>query len=112
MKYATLKDLDARIEKIIAQKVKHYKTDWTQYDRPKFDSFIASTEKADKEFYLIARTCGTYIVKTEDINAGNDWANTIIDYYRTQEAANYYYINLNKMEVKKTDPATIKTVNR
>lgn len=110
MKYNTIQDLDSRIENIIKRTVKHYITDWTQYDRPKYNGFKESSERADKEFYLIARTCGTYLVRIEDINAGNEWANAIIDYYRTQNPATYYYINLNKLEVKKIDPKTIKTV--
>lgn len=108
MKYPNIDAVDARIEKIISSTVKHYYTDWKNYDRPKYMCFKGSTDKEDKTMILIARSCGTYLVRTADIQAGDTWANTLIEYYQTQEHANYYYINLNNLEVKKIDPATAK----
>lgn len=108
MKYQDINALDQRIEKIIAATVKHYYTDWKNYDRPKYMKCKGSEDRADKELILIARTCGTYLVKVADIEAGDDWANTLIEYYHTQEKADYYYINLKTLEVKKIQPETIK----
>ena len=108
MKYNTINAMDARIEKIIDSTVKHYDTDWKNYDRPKYMSFKGSADRDDKELILIVRSCGTYLVRTADIKAGDSWANTLIEYYQTQEHAEYYYINISKMEVKKIDPATAK----
>ena len=81
---------------------------WKNYDRPKYMSFKGSADRDDKELILIVRSCGTYLVRTADIKAGDSWANTLIEYYQTQEHASYYYINITKMEVKKIDPATAK----
>lgn len=108
MKYSNINELDKRVEKIIDSTVKHYYTDWKHYDRPKYMKFKGSTDKADKEIILIARKCGTYLVRTADIKAGNDWANTLIDYYSKQEPADFYYINLRTFEAKKIQPETIK----
>lgn len=104
MKYSNINELDQRIEKIISQTVKHYYTDWKNYDRPKYMCFKGSTDQADKNLILIARTCGTYLIRIEDIKAGNDWANTLYEYFQTQERATYYHININNLEIKKIDP--------
>ena len=108
MKYPNINALDARIEAIIKQIVKHYYTDWKHYDRPKYMTCKGSPDRADKELILIVRSCGTYLVKISDIEAGDTWANTLIEYYKTQEHATYYYININKLECKKIAPDTIK----
>lgn len=108
MKYNNINLLDARIEKIISSTVKHYYTDWKHYDRPKYMKCKGSADKADKELILIARTCGTYLVKMADIKAGDNWANTLIEYYSAQETADFYYINLRTLEVKQIKPEAIK----
>lgn len=108
MRYPSIEALDNRIEKIIDSTVKHYYTDWKNYDRPKYMKFKGSSDQADKNLILIVRSCGTYLVRIEDINNGDSWANTLIEYYQTQEHAEYYHININKLEVKKIDPAEAK----
>ena len=109
MKYKDINEMDLRVEKIIDTTVKHYYTDWKNYDRPKYMSCKGSSRQADKELILIARACGTYLVKMADIKAGDDWANTLINYFQNQEHADYYYLNLRTYEVKKIQPETIKT---
>lgn len=108
MKYNNINLLDARIEKIISSTVKHYYTDWKHYDRPKYMKCKGSADKADKELILIVRSCGTYLVRIADIEAGDNWANTLIEYYQTQEQATYYYINITTLEARRIDPASIK----
>ena len=108
MKYQNINELDKRIEKIISATVKHYYTDWKNYDRPKYMKFKGSADTADKDLILIARECGTYLIRTEDIKTGNEWAKALVEYFQTQESADYYHININKLEVKKIDPATAK----
>lgn len=106
MKYNTIRELDNRIEKIVSNTVKHYYTDWKNYDRPKYMGFKGSEDQADKDLILIARACGTYLIRIEDIKAGDDWASTLYEYFQTQEQATYYHINLTKLEVKRIDPET------
>ena len=108
MKYPSIDLLDLRVEKIISSTVKHYYTDWKHYDRPKYMKCKGSADKADKELILIVRSCGTYLVRIADIETGDNWANTLIEYYSTQEAADFYYINLRTLEVKQIKPEAIK----
>ena len=106
MRYPNIDAMDARVEKIISSTVKHYYTDWKHYDRPKYMKFKGSEDQADKTMVLIARECGTYLIRVEDIKAGDDWANTLYSYFHTQETGTYYLIDLNHLEVKKIDPET------
>lgn len=106
MKYPNIDALDQRIEKIISGTVKHYYTDWKNYDRPKYMKCKGSADQADKELILIARSCGTYLVRLDDIRTGDDWASTLYNYFQDQEHADYYYININKLEAVKINPAT------
>ena len=104
MKYNTIDLLDTRIERIIDSTVKHYYTDWKNYDRPKYMKFKGSTEIADKKLILIARESGTYLIRIDDIINKNEWAITLYEYFNTQEKATYYYIDLCKLECKKINP--------
>lgn len=97
--------LDQKIERIVKRTVKHYYTDWKNYDRPKYMGFKNSNDREDKEMILIARECGTYLVRTADLYK-SDWATTIYEYYMTQETAHYYLINLDSLTIKKIDPET------
>lgn len=106
MKYPNIDLLDARVERIIDGTVEHYYTDWKNYDRPKYMKFKGSSDQADKKMILIARACGTYLIRIEDIKSGDDWAVTLYNYFQEQEHATYYMIDLNRLEVKKIDPAT------
>ena len=110
MKYADINLLDTRIENIISRTVKHYYTDWKHYDRPKYMKFKSSNNKLDKQLILLARACGTYLVRLSDIKAGDKWANTLIEYYSSQEISDFYYIDLFKLEVKKIKPENIKAL--
>ena len=103
MKYKSINELDQRLEKIIHGTVKHYYTDWKNYDRPKYMGLKGSTAKEDKEIILIVRRCGTYLLTLDHI-ANSASASAIYEYYQTQESATYYYINLNNLEVKKINP--------
>ena len=109
MKYTDINILDQRIENIVDRTVKHYYTDWKNYDRPKYMKFKGSSDKEDKDLILIARACGTYLIKTADIKNGDDWANTLYEYFQTQERAIYYHININNLECKLIDPAQYMT---
>ena len=108
MKYKNIDELDARIERIIDSTVKWYYTDWKNYDRPKYMGFKGSNKTDDKKMILIARESGTYLVRLADIENGDDWANTLYTYFQDQEHATYYFINLNRLEVKRIIPTLTK----
>jgi len=107
MKYKTIDELDARIERIITGTVKHYYTDWKNYDRPKYMKLKGSTNPADKHMILIARECGTYLLTLEAIE-NSEGAATIYEYYQTQERGTYYLINLDRLTIEKINPAALK----
>ena len=110
MKYQSITALDNRVEKIIDRTVKFYYTDWKNYDRPKYMRYKGSQDLEDKKMILIARECGTYLVKISDIQSGGEWANALIDHYSINEHSDFYYINLLSLECKKVAPEEIKNI--
>lgn len=111
MKYNTINELDARIERIIKKTVKHYYTDWKNYDRPKYMALKGSTDKKDKTAILIVRECGTYLLTNDSIDY-NVSANTLYNYYQTQERADYYMIDLERLTITKYEPHEAKLKER
>lgn len=103
-KYKTIDELDARIERIIKKTVESYYTDWKHYDRPKYMKLKGSPDRHDKKVILIARRCGTYLLTLESIRTSS-WAGTVYEYYQTQERADYYMIDLDRLTIGKIDPA-------
>lgn len=103
-KYKNIDDLDARIERIIKKTVESYYTDWKNYDRPKYMGLKSSRDRKDKDLILIARKCGTYLLTVDSIK-NSEWAGTVYEYYQTQETADYYHINLDRLAIEKINPA-------
>ena len=96
MRYNTIDQLDARIESIVKRNVKHYYTDWKNYDRPKYMRLKGSDRWIDKGLILIVRECGTYLYTLEEV-AINEFARTVCSYYG--ENALYYSIDLNMLTI-------------
>lgn len=111
MKYTNINELDARIERIVKKTVQSYYTDWKNYDRPKYMGLKGSQDRKDKELILIARNCGTYLIRTADLLPGT-WSSTLFEYYMEQERADYYLINLDRLTIIKIDPEQYKKENR
>lgn len=106
-RYKNINELDARIEKIISRTVKHYYTDWKNYDRPKYMVCKGSHKKEDKQLILIARECGTYLYTLQDIQEYK-FAGTVYEYYQKAEHATYYKIDIDRLSIEKIDPTTYK----
>lgn len=104
-KYNTIDELDARIEKIISKTIKHYYSDWKNYDRPRYMSLKGSHRREDKQIIIIVRECGCYLYTLEDI-ASREWCTTVYEYYQNQEHATYYRIDLDKLSIQKIDPGS------
>ena len=101
MTYTTKEAMIDRIERIVKKTVKHYISDWTEYDRPKLIKCLASNERDDKELILIARDCGTYLLRVADTKEKDSAAASILEYYKEQEAsAKFYNINLQTLNIK------------
>ena len=104
MAYKSIDELDARIESIVRKTVESYYTDWKNYDRPKYMRLKGSKNRDDKIFYLIVRSCGTWIV-TKNEYMTSESMKTVFDYYWDQERSTYYKVNIDRLEIKKcTDP--------
>ena len=101
MKYQNIDELDARIERIVKKTVESYYTDWKNYDRPKYMGLKGSSDRHDKKLVLIARRCGTYLLRTADIKP-ESWSKTLFEYYMKSE--DYYEINLDRLTIVKIDP--------
>ena len=76
-------------EDVIIRKVKHYKTDFYDYDVPRLNK-LKKTERA----LLIIREAGTYLAIDKDFKSRDDWDfyRNVIDNWEGQE---YLYINFN-----------------
>lgn len=105
MKYKTIDELDARVERIIDKTVKHYYTDWKNYDRPKYMVMKGSRDRDDKKLILIARECGTYLIRQCDVDNHDSWAETLWKYYHEQERSSFYFIDLDNLTVVKEKEA-------
>lgn len=98
MKYATETEFIKAVDRIINRKVRHYRTDWTEIDRPKFIANVAGKGTPD---VLIARECGTYLLPSAAIRKCEQ-ARHYLDYYMNQEAdAEFYEIDYDRAQVIK-----------
>lgn len=101
MKYKSRDDLNNRIERIIKNTVKHYYTDWKNYDRPKLMHCYGSNDSDEKKLILIVRECGTYLLKEDEAKTEGKPANTLFYYYQNQEKANFYFLDLENLKITK-----------
>ena len=76
-------------EDVITKKVKHYKTDFYDFDILRLNK-LKKTERA----ILIIRETGTYLAIDKDFKSRDDWRfyRNVIDNWENQE---YLYINFN-----------------
>lgn len=98
MRKYDINTLDQKIEKIVKKTVEYYYTDWKNYDRPKYMKLKG--DSSVKNITLIARKCGTYLFSDKEIASGE--AAAFLEYYTTQEAANFYNIDMVAGSVKLT----------
>ena len=101
MKYKNIDALDARIERIIKATVINYYTDWKHYDRPKYMKLKGSKDRRDKHLILSVRKTGTYLYTEADKNERGTWEETLWNYFHTQERADHYKIDLDRLTIEK-----------
>lgn len=102
MKYKTMQELDARIERIIKRKVKFYYTDWKHYDRPKYMGFKGSRIREDRHLFLIVRESGTWLERVSDLYKDN-WTTAVFEQYTDSKTSDYYIIDLDRFDIYKLD---------
>ena len=105
MKYKTIDDLDARIEKTIKRSVKSYYTDWKHYDRPKYMGYKGSREMEDKRLFLIVRECGTWLERESDLYKDN-WTTAVFEQYLDFSNVTYYTIDIDRLIFEKIENPT------
>ena len=96
MRYKTQREMDDRVERIVRAKVKHYYTDWKNYDRVKYMRCKGS--KTDRRLILAVRETGTWL-----FNADTDKNYSIYQYVITYEKNrhDFYLLDLDRLEVTK-----------
>ena len=99
--YGSIDELDAVLEKIVSNTVKHFYTDWKNHDRPKYMRMKGSSDSADKKLVLLARTCGTYLLRQADVETEDDCASQIFKYFTTQEPSQIYNIDLENLSIER-----------
>ena len=48
--YKAFDEIMATLDRLVKRQVKHYLTDWTDYDIPRLNESMASTDRSDKKF--------------------------------------------------------------
>jgi len=102
-KYKDFADFMQALENLVKKYVKHYKSDFYNYDIARLEENNASKELTDKKLTFIVRECGTWLIYTDDISKPGTGANTIYNYYlpcgpdNPKKSPNRYY-NLNLLD--------------
>ena len=100
-KYKDFNEFMAALSGLVNKYVRHYKTDFTEYDIPRLKESDASKDLTDKKLTFIVRECGTWLIYTDDIKTEGTGANTIYNYYlpngiegKTKQPNRYYHLDL------------------
>lgn len=81
MRYANLRELDKALERRVDRNVKHYKSDWSKYDRHKYNRMKESPNRNERQLILIVRECGTLLFTLRELEV-NDTAKVYYNYYK------------------------------
>lgn len=106
-KYKDFADFMQALENLVKKYVKHYKSDFYNYDIARLEENNASKKLIDKKLTFIVRECGTWLIYTDDINKPGTGANTIYNYYLpcgidnpVKNRNRYYNLNLLDYSIK------------
>lgn len=101
-RFADIDSLHAYIEKKARQIIRHYYTDWKNYDRP---SMMKATGAKEKEVYVILRDCGSYFYLAEELtDPTRDFPITVMDYYTSDKSARYFKVNFRDLVIEEITP--------
>lgn len=87
-RFTSIDEIHAYIERQAKRIIKHYYTDWKNYDR--LALMRATGERAT--IYVILRECGSYLFTAADLERENP--KIIMDYYAGDSTAKYYKLDL------------------
>ena len=101
----TSEEFIAAVNRVVDHKVKHYHTDWTEIDRPRF---LIHTREMKEPDVLIARNCGTYLLPDSEVRKQDTQSIYVLSYYLTQARDPWYYeIDYKKRSITKRKPEYI-----
>lgn len=109
MRYQDINALDEAIERRADRYIKHYYSDWKNYDRPAYMGYKGASERTKKHILILFREMGSYIFSDWDFLDRKAPAE-IIDYYLTQDRhGNYYFfVDLEKLTLKKASEEEVR----
>lgn len=108
--YFTTAELYNAADEIVTKKVKAYRSDWTEYDAPKFLDLAQSLSGAA---VLIAREHGTYLLKVSDLKT-NESTIGILHYYLDENTNHhinrnsFYLVDFRHRTITRKQPETLK----
>lgn len=79
--YNNFNELLKALDTLAHKHVKHYISDWMEYDVPRLNKLNASKDRSEKNLILILRDCGTWLIFADDIKDPTTTAHTIYNYY-------------------------------
>ena len=110
MKYNNINELDQAIERAAKRIIKYYYTDWKNHDRPTYMGYKASRDRDRKHILVLFRESGSYIFSDFDFKDRKTPAEIVSYYinYENDSKTKYYFIDLEKLTLTKTDPDSVK----
>ena len=98
-KFKSIDELHAYLERRASATIKHYYTDWKNYDRPEV---MRHTGEKTSDVYIIFRECGSYIFSKDELtDMERDFPAVVMDYYTTDKTALYYKVDFCKLTAEK-----------
>lgn len=107
-KFKNIDDLHAFLEREAKRTIKHYYTDWKNYDRP---AVMRYTGEKTREVYFIFRECGSYTETRSDI-LNYDFSATVMEYYTTDKTAKYYKVDFYNLTLERIPAGLPKELKR
>ena len=97
-KYKTIDELHQAIEKKADKIIKHYYSDFKNYDRP---AIMKHTGEKTKEVYLILREAGSYLFSAADLlDIERDYPVVVMNYYTNDTTAHYFKIDFSRFTLE------------
>ena len=95
-KFINIDDLHAYLEKQASRTIKHYFTDWKNYDRPEV---MRHTGLKTRAVYIILREAGSYLYTREDLH--RNFPAAVMDYYTNYGKAKYFKVDFDRLTVER-----------
>lgn len=105
-RFDTIDALHAYIERQARRTIKHYYTDWKNYDRP---AMMKATGEKTTAVYIILRESGSYLYTADDLK--REYPAAVMNYYTQDSTAKYYKVDFKHYTAERI-PAGLPEENR